>query len=418
MRCFARFCAARQGIAALTDGASTRDRSLATARPPGQRASFVGRQIEDRAKIDSLDALRGILAVVVLLGHSTDVFLRGVDGLAPLAEAANKAAHSAVVCFFCLSGFVIALSIDINRQRGWSLLEFATTRAFRIVPPLVAVVALTWSMQVGLELIGLQHIAAADAERATFETAPLSQLWALVSLATHGDLTGANLNGPLWSLAYEIQLYVIAGLAAAALFGRTIAARLAAVLAGGLYLHAIGLWSLDFTSRITTMAAFGFGALAYVCRAARASAVGLITAAFAAAAAAAYVLAWRIGEGGDALDLLLTFELMMSGAFSALLVPLSRSGTLHELRRLGHFSYTLYIFHFPLLLGLQFALHGLAPGALLPAWAPLTWMVATAAVLAACAALGLWLEQPRAQRDWLRQWRTYSLRCRHARCRP
>jgi peptidoglycan/LPS O-acetylase OafA/YrhL len=360
-------------------------------------------------KIDSLDALRGILASVVLLGHSMDVFVRQVDALAPFAEAANKAAHASVVCFFCLSGFVIAMSIDVNRRRGFSPGEFAAARAFRIAPPLLAVVALTWLLQLLLEAAGASRLASADAERAVFATAPAEQLLALLTLGARGDLTGANLNGPLWSLAYEIHLYVIAGLLATVAFYRSTAWRIgAAVLLCG-YLQAIGLWPLwsaGFNSRTATMLAFGLGAAAYACRGASPGAVAAVAGAFAAGAAGCYAFAWHgqdTASAGAMTASLLLFETMAAGVFSALLIPLGRSGTLGGLRWLGAFSYTLYIGHFPLLLAVQFALHGLAAAALSPAVAPVTWLATTAGVFVACALAGRMLEQPAAQRRWLQR---------------
>src|SRR5579863_8646602 len=77
------------------------------------------------SRFHSLDGLRGICALSVVLFHAADLFHSG-----PLL------AHGflAVDMFFLLSGFVIALNYEAELKEGLRLTDFLGARARRLLP--------------------------------------------------------------------------------------------------------------------------------------------------------------------------------------------------------------------------------------------------------------------------------------------
>ncbi len=92
-----------------------------------------------RQRVASLDGLRGIAAMVVLIRHAFNAIdmpiARQHDFLAsPLALLLN--AQGAVQLFFVLSGFVLAASVARD-EKAAALAGFAVRRVFRIYPPYI-----------------------------------------------------------------------------------------------------------------------------------------------------------------------------------------------------------------------------------------------------------------------------------------
>src|SRR5258706_8102245 len=73
----------------------------------------------------SLDGLRGVCALTVLLFHADDLFHRG-----PIFQHG----YLAVDMFFLLSGFVIALAHEDRLRAGAGLTKFLQVRARRLLP--------------------------------------------------------------------------------------------------------------------------------------------------------------------------------------------------------------------------------------------------------------------------------------------
>ncbi|ANE52409.1 acyltransferase family protein [Flavisolibacter tropicus] len=105
---------------------------------PPRSASLLktGSSIRFPAHYPALDSLRGLAALSVFLGH----FLGTCNEDNPLIQAIRKSpiamlcnASSAVLLFFVLSGFVLALPY-INKERPLPLLSFYVKRVSRIYP--------------------------------------------------------------------------------------------------------------------------------------------------------------------------------------------------------------------------------------------------------------------------------------------
>ncbi|HSR00480.1 MAG TPA: acyltransferase [Sphingomicrobium sp.] len=125
-----------------------------------------------RSRFSTLDALRGIAAIGVMLTHSHDYNSRFPSG------------YLAVDLFFGLSGFVMALSYQERLRAGMGIGQFLTRRAARLWPMLLVGAAL------GVLLLN----------------GSLGMVMLIPDWSSSGQLFPAN--GPLWSLLMEACAYV------------------------------------------------------------------------------------------------------------------------------------------------------------------------------------------------------------------
>ena len=104
-------------------------------------------------KIASLDALRGVLALIVVSAHAWQTFILPVQNEKWQSDLFGLSARFAVLAFFCLSGYVIALSASTNIKNNghFKAGDFALSRFFRIYPPLLIVIAATLLMSAVLK---------------------------------------------------------------------------------------------------------------------------------------------------------------------------------------------------------------------------------------------------------------------------
>ena len=177
----------------------------------------------------SLDALRGFLALYVLLGHCRWLLWAGNTewnlyahnlwaNLIVYASASLRYGHEAVMIFFVLSGFFIHLRISkqlaVNKAFEFNLVSFFRRRCHRLAPPYFFALALT----VICDLIGnyfyptlyqgLTGDPLLDQNFQVKEFSLASIIPALFMLPTSlGKDFGSN--DPLWSLAYEVIYYIV-----------------------------------------------------------------------------------------------------------------------------------------------------------------------------------------------------------------
>jgi peptidoglycan/LPS O-acetylase OafA/YrhL len=168
-----------------------------------------------------LDAIRGLAALYVMVGHLRQFLWIGyatyarsdpsaVGRLLALASGALNFGHKAVIVFFVVSGFCIhykqaARSDDEGSRRPFQVVEYARRRARRLYPPLLVALLLTVVFdQVGARVNPQVYPPAIMAAR-------YSLLAVMGNLLMQADLWvphfGSNL--PLWSLAYEAWFYVL-----------------------------------------------------------------------------------------------------------------------------------------------------------------------------------------------------------------
>jgi peptidoglycan/LPS O-acetylase OafA/YrhL len=160
----------------------------------------------DLRRIDSLDALRGIAALIVVVFHC-------ISTMPGLYEAAAStwilrplfAGQAAVYLFFVLSGFVLFVSVE--RQHPIAFLPFVIKRVMRIYPPLVAIILASASAFI---LVQPHPIAELSVwfNHHSWNTFPTAKVLAGHFLLLDG-VHYQNLDMVIWSLAHELRISVI-----------------------------------------------------------------------------------------------------------------------------------------------------------------------------------------------------------------
>jgi len=309
----------------------------------------------------TLDALRGVAAIGVMLFHSM-----------PDSPLAIRGGYLAVDLFFGLSGFVIALTYEDRLRGGMGLREFLTLRAIRLWPMLVVGALLGMGLYQG-------------------------SAGMLFLLPNPFSDTLYPSNPPLWSLLFEALAYL--GFATFA-YRLQLKGLLALLTGGGLALaafalqgHALlqefgGFWSTAPAGLARLCFSFTAGVVIYRLRQSQ----GLPR--------SRDRRAWLLAAAVSAVMLLITTTGSLAGLaaifviFPALIwlaskweLPSPRAGSL-----LGALSYPLYCIHMPILA--LTAAHGLPR--------PLVW----AGLIAASLVLDRYWDRP--ARRWLHKLRAHS----------
>lgn len=147
---------------------------------------------DSQQRLQSLDALRGLAALAVVLFHYLPYYheLYG-HGFTPwsILEFGRYGVH----LFFILSGFVIFMTLERTRNGGW----FALARSMRLLPGLWAGIAITWLF---VSILGPD-------DRAVSLGSALMNTTLL-----HEYLGLPHVDGAYWSLVVEATFYVWIGL--------------------------------------------------------------------------------------------------------------------------------------------------------------------------------------------------------------
>ena len=166
------------------------------AKPSASDASFAS-TMHIRAgsrNIPSLDGLRAISILLVLIGHSSEVFSRST--MIP-ERSFLYLAHTGVMVFFVISGFLITnlLLQELHTSGDISLRRFYLRRAFRIFPPFYVYLGIIFV----LALAGVFHTPL----RAFF--------FAGIYTSNYYLGPGAGFVGVqhIWSLSIEEQFYLL-----------------------------------------------------------------------------------------------------------------------------------------------------------------------------------------------------------------
>jgi len=327
--------------------------------------SGVAGAARERARLAGLDGIRGIAALFVMLHHCWLLSFPGYPAdTGPGWAGWLLYGHFAVVVFIVLSGFSLAVSPARSGWRLGGVGRFARRRAWRILPPYWAALAL--SLVIAWTVIP---------QPGEGEPTALSVL--VYGLLVQ-DLFGApSPNGAFWSIAVEAQLYLVFPIMLLVLRRYGAAVMLGAVTAivaavGALAPHVP---AVDLLMRLTPQFAALFAA-------------GIVAAGILAAGRPAAAPDARQGDAGrrrtprwmsralpwlalaavlPVLALIVTkgsvwtvenffwvdlalgpsVALLLAGLATGRPAPLVRLLDLRPLRRLGSFSYSLYLTHAP-----------------------------------------------------------------------
>ena len=164
---------------------------------------------KDAIRLEYLDGLRAVAALYVVLFHAGVGFLdthRPLVGFARNLQRALSFGHDAVAVFIVLSGYCLMLPVaraegQLTRGVG----DFVARRAWRILPPYFA--ALFGS----LLTIKLAPVLQTPTKTIWADTFPAFEFGPIAShvLLIHNLFPGwaQCINGPLWSVATEWQIY-------------------------------------------------------------------------------------------------------------------------------------------------------------------------------------------------------------------
>jgi peptidoglycan/LPS O-acetylase OafA/YrhL len=147
--------------------------------------------------IASIDGLRGIAAVAVLILHIDGKILNGLID--------PSYAHLAVDFFFMLSGFVVAQAYEQRLLQGLTVSTFAAIRLRRLYPMIFLGVV------VGATILAMRSFIKKDID---IESVGIAAFWALLLLPWEtkgrpGDLY--PLNAAHWSLFFELVINFVYG---------------------------------------------------------------------------------------------------------------------------------------------------------------------------------------------------------------
>lgn len=290
---------------------------------------------------NNFNLIRFVAATLVLWSHSFPLSGRGDDE--PLLHAVGMSWGTAAVdVFFVTSGFLIARSFFERR----SLIGFFWARILRIYPGLV--VAVLFSALVVGAIFTTHGLAA-------YLTAPETRAYILANSyllsGIHYALPGVftdnpypdAVNGSLWTLPYEVKLYIrlaLAGLILAALqryLGRSLLGPI--FLLGALVAMALNLgYQLqgETSEHLVRFSAFFFAGTAFYLYRDR---VVLSSPLFVALAAALILSALERD--------LFVIVYSLSLPYLILYLAYVPSGLVRDFNRLGDYSYGIYIYAFP-----------------------------------------------------------------------
>lgn len=204
-----------------------------------------------------LDTARLLLSLIVVVAHANYVFITplGYTATFPITE---WMARYAVLAFFVLSGLVIGRSLALRRD---GFVPFMIRRVGRIYPPLILSFVLVVAIDHALSSADIPTRALPNAGLMVSSFSYNLRNVAL-SLATFGfrGWLSSEANGALWSLVIEMRCYVVAGLLAQIAFSRTPLGKTTCI---GALVYVFGLLAHDRLDSVILLsyAAFAFGLL-------------------------------------------------------------------------------------------------------------------------------------------------------------
>ncbi len=315
------------------------------------------------ASFDNLNLIRALSGFIVVFSHFFQIFVLPVEGASPIRDFAMHLALYAVLAFFVLSGFLIAMSIqrNVSRKGYFDWKGYFVSRFARIYPALIASTIFCIALYAILGTMGHggpEALArASDAHvptRTGFIISKSEIFFTLLQTYAFGPGGYLNANGPLWSLSYEVGFYLWAGLAMVALKGRGVARALSVPIMLSLAFIACryGKYMFLFYGTVWMLGVLLFLSLGHSARAEgfteasskRIKAVVLL--ALGVMVATDWVMA-KLKPGEPLLHDFSTSLAIVAGLYGVarIRMPLATG-----ISKMAESTYTLYLFHFPALL--------------------------------------------------------------------
>ncbi len=177
-----------------------------------------GNKKRSNNRLNHLDSLRGIAALIVVLSHFASMIPDNVyalshhnvrEALTSFSNAGvytliklHMAGRSAVILFFVLSGFVLARSLENGQP---SFLEYAVRRFFRIYPILFLTIIISYFLHV---VIGYDNESQSNWLTDTCNP-DMSYSSLLRNLVLWGTSGSNGFDGVIWSLVYELRISML-----------------------------------------------------------------------------------------------------------------------------------------------------------------------------------------------------------------
>jgi peptidoglycan/LPS O-acetylase OafA/YrhL len=340
--------------------------------------------VEGPVRLAYLDGLRAVAAAYVVMFHVVPGFgNQSLSGPWRVMRRAFAFGHEAVAIFIVLSGYCLMLPVVRKDPNGLGVLlgRFLRRRAFRILPPYFATLLLSLAL-----LWALPELRRGGTGTIWDDSLPGLRAGAIAAhaLVVHNwfPSLSVQINGPLWSVATEWQIYFFFPLLLLPVWRRfgMLASVLSAALVGYAPLWLVPNaarsaipWYLVLFSFGMVAAALGFSPTEQARRLRKSVPWGLVCAALWLGC-----LGFSMGAAKLWFQLKPVTDPLIGLATATLLIYLtecvaadspSRLLRLFESRPLvglGHFSYSLYLTHLPVLAVCYFALLplGLSPRAL------------------------------------------------------
>jgi len=305
----------------------------------------------NRAYFPHVEGLRGLAALYVFLYHIWSSAAEDAAGMVRpwfTPTLFMQYGHFAVAAFIVISGYCLALPVAMRPERAFSVLGFFKRRARRLMPAYLLV------LFASVFLFCLT---------AVLKNAPINPGHIAVGFALHVALvhnllvqTNEYLNGPMWSIALEVQIYVVFALLLIPVWRRFgVVAQLALALVLGVLPHYL-LHRFDWTAPwLLGLFAMGVTAAHLTARPDLARWRWTWISGGTAIAALLALLPYRDQVTPDGAILLM--DVAVGLAIAAFFVAAARHERFFAARVLstrlllvlGSFSYSLYLVHAPLL---------------------------------------------------------------------
>jgi peptidoglycan/LPS O-acetylase OafA/YrhL len=173
--------------------------------------------VEQSSRLASVDCLRGLAALAVVIAHSSDFASASATGGSAWFRNINEVLHyggRGVPLFFVISGFCIHLQWARNNvqtgQGAPDFVRFWKRRLFRLYPPYVVALCVSMALVLATSVLGIRNLFLATySEPRTHWIAADILAHLLMLHGLHPVLDKAGGNSAFWTLAREEYFYLM-----------------------------------------------------------------------------------------------------------------------------------------------------------------------------------------------------------------